>query len=343
MLKTDSPFGVIDAQLARFEEAWLDALTSDMRLIREISGHLRQMRGKRFRPALTILSAGADLDEAAAERVLTVALVVEMIHTATLIHDDIIDHSLLRRGLPTINARWNRKTAVLMGDYLFARAFSTMVHETTPTVVTIMADVTYELSQGELIQEQVIFQPGLGEQEYFGLIDLKTSALIGAACEIGAAVTGAPPTEQVRLRRFGRRLGLVYQIVDDILDFAGEEERLGKPVHCDLAQGKVTLPLIWAYQSASEAERAHVDTLFRDGLARREGGDGQVKAARERLPEVPWHEVEEIVARHDGVGLARARVASIAEQARLALHALESEELAARLEPMLDFVISRDR
>ncbi|MAE71709.1 MAG: hypothetical protein CME06_14730, partial [Gemmatimonadetes bacterium] len=289
------------------------------------------------------LSAGPDIDGPIADRVLTSALVVEMIHTATLIHDDIIDHSLLRRGMGTINARWDRKTAVLMGDYLFARAFSTLVHATMPDVVTIMADVTYELSQGELIQEQVVFQPDLVESDYFQLIELKTSALIGAACEIGGVVAGIGGAEQKRLRGFGRKLGLVYQIVDDILDFVGDEALMGKPVHTDLAQGKVTLPLILAFERATDAERRRTEDLFEEGLSRREPADGQPRSELDGRPTIPWHEVEEIVNRHEGVNLARGRVAALADEVRIDLNELATEGLIERLEPILDYVLSRDR
>ncbi len=230
-----------------------------------------------------------------------------------------------------------------MGDYLFARAFSTLIHETMPDVVTIMADVTYELSQGELIQEQVVFQPDLAEADYFRLIELKTSALIGAACEIGGVVGGATSEEQMRLRGFGRKLGFVYQIVDDILDYAGEEALMGKPVHTDLAQGKVTLPLILAFELATESERRRTEALFEEGLSRREPADGQPGPELDGRPEIPWHEIEEIVKRHEGVSLARGRVAALAEDARSDLSGLATEGLADRLEPILDYVLSRDR
>jgi geranylgeranyl pyrophosphate synthase len=342
MLKTQTPFGVIGEELARFEASWLETLTADSPLIQEVSTYLQKMRGKRFRPALTFLAAGTSTDPVIQRRVLTSALVVEMLHTASLIHDDIIDHSLLRRGMGTINARWNRKTAVLMGDYLFARAFTTLVHETMPDVVEIMADVTLELSEGELLQEQVIFQPDLDESSYFRLIELKTSALIGAACEIGGVVSGVGEGERARLREFGRGLGLVYQIVDDVLDVSGSEDCLGKPVHADLEQGKVTLPLICAQRCATEDERIRIRDLFALGLRRREPADGCPLPDFDSLPSVSWEEVEALVERYDGVGRARARVEELANDARETLHAGVSPAIVARLEPVLDFVLARD-
>lgn len=342
MLKTQTPFGVIGKDLARFEASWLETLTSDLRLIQEVSEHLQRMRGKRLRPALTFLAAGANNDPRVSQRVLTSALVVEMIHTASLIHDDIIDHSLLRRGLGTINARWNRKTAVLMGDYLFARAFTMLVHETLPEVVAIMADVTYDLSQGELLQEQVIFRPDLSEEEYFRLIELKTSALISSACQIGGVVTGASAEEQACLREFGRLLGLVYQIVDDILDIAGSQDQLGKPVHADLEQGKVTLPLIAALAEATEEERDSTREIFAMGLRGREPADGQPPPAANQLPPIPWQLVEALVERYDGVARARSRVTELANEARHVLRSNGSVRVAGRLEPVLDFVLDRD-
>ncbi len=342
MLKTQTPFGVIGAELARFEASWLETLTADFSLIHEVSSYLQKMRGKRFRPALTFLAAGTPSDPNIQRRVQTSALVVEMLHTASLIHDDIIDHSLLRRGMGTINARWNRKTAVLMGDYLFARAFTTLVHETMPDVVEIMADVTLELSEGELLQEQVIFQPDLDEASYFRLIELKTSALIGAACEIGGVVSGASSDQRARLREFGRGLGLVYQIVDDLLDVAGSEACLGKPVHADLEQGKVTLPLICAQQHATDEERGRLREIFAHGLQRREPADGSPPPDLGSLPPVHWEEVEALIERYDGVRHARVRVAELADETRRVLHSGVAPAIVARLEPVLDFVLARD-
>ena len=214
--------------------------------------------GKRLRPALVLL-AGASGASANREALLDAATAVELIHTATLIHDDIIDQSPLRRSQPTFHHRWGTERAVLMGDYLYATAFTLLARLGEPPVVQVMADVCRQLCRGELREVEARYRLDLTEEEYFGIIGDKTASLIAGCCHSGAVLGGCVPSAVGRLAAFGMSFGLAFQIIDDCLDLIGDQRELGKSIHADLDKGALSLPIIYLTQMLPARER---DRLF---------------------------------------------------------------------------------
>src|SRR5580765_2759897 len=217
-------------------------IASDFPIIGEVNEHLLRMKGKMFRPTLVLLSAQAT--GSVRPREVTLAAVVELIHLATLVHDDSVDHSVLRRGQPTINALFSHQIAVIMGDYLYSRAIVELVRLDDPTPLRVLARVTNEMTVGEMRQLEAHDKLAYGEAEYDHLIRAKTASLLSGACEVGALAAPAPYRQA--LSRFGMLLGMAFQITDDLLDYTEPEAVTGKPSGLDLREHKVTLPLIAA-------------------------------------------------------------------------------------------------
>lgn len=219
--------------------------------------------GKRLRPALVLLAglAGPKPDKKA---LVDAAAAVEMIHTATLIHDDIIDGSQTRRAQPAFHHRWGTERAVLTGDYLYATAFTLLAHLKQPQPVRIISDVCQQLSRGELLEVEARFRLDLTEREYFGIIRDKTASLIGGCCELGAALSGTSGVSRERLAVFGMNFGMAFQIVDDCLDLTGDPRRLGKSILADLDKGALSLPVIYLAQSLSVRERKRLFAPLRE-------------------------------------------------------------------------------
>lgn len=218
--------------------------------------------GKRLRPALVLL-AGQAGSQARREDLLNCAAAVELIHTATLVHDDIIDQSPMRRSQPTFHARWGTERAVLMGDYLYSTAFSLIAKIQSPYVTQLISDVCQQLCRGELLEVEARFRLDLSEGEYLSIIRDKTASLIGACCESGAFLSKAAPAVVENLRDFGINFGLAFQIIDDCLDLTGDEEMLGKSVLADLDKGVLSLPLINLAAQLSIAERNRLFAPFK--------------------------------------------------------------------------------
>jgi octaprenyl-diphosphate synthase len=233
-------------------------VTSDLPLIDDVSRHLLRARGKLFRPTLTLLAS--ILENRPQTRVITVAAAIELMHVATLVHDDSVDHSVLRRGLPTVNSLFSHQVSVIMGDFLYSRALHALVEEGDIEIIRILSQVSNELTVGEMRQLAAVERLDLAESEYQQLIRGKTATLLSAACEVGA-LCGAPEHRDT-LARYGDRLGMAFQIADDILDYVEESSVTGKPSWLDLREHKVTLPLIAALRTMPAAHRARVDALF---------------------------------------------------------------------------------
>ncbi len=238
--------------LERVERKMREAVRVEFRPLAMVMEHLLNSGGKRVRPAVALMATKfypTDVDKS-----VSLASALELLHTATLVHDDMIDHSLLRRGSPTLNSMWNGGATVLAGDFLFARAAALAAETESVRVVSIFANTLMIICNGELKQ---IFSAGHGEQtreEYYERIFSKTASLFAAAAEMGGVLSGAPESEIQALREYGYNLGMAFQIVDDVLDFVGDEERMGKPVGSDLRQGIVTLPTLYFLQSQPEDE-----------------------------------------------------------------------------------------
>lgn len=296
-------------------------VSDDLPMIEQVAGHLFSKRGKLFRPTLALLAS--DVDGMSEDGVVTLSAAIELMHLATLVHDDSVDHSVLRRGLPTVNALFSHQISVIMGDFLYSRALQALASLENMTVVKILTNVTNELAMGEMRQLAAIDALGFGEAEYVKVIGAKTASLLSSACETGS-LFGAVRF-RAALARYGERLGLAFQIADDLLDYTADERTTGKPSGLDLKEHKVTLPLIGALPRLSAAARARVDALF----------------ANETPSDELVAEVVEIVSAAGGLEYARSRGAQFAQEANDALAAMPESPVRAALADAIVYVMER--
>jgi octaprenyl-diphosphate synthase len=243
-LSAPEVYALIKPEMERVEEMFARHIGTDVQVIKRIGEYLQKSGGKRVRPALLILVARALAIEAS-ESVVRMATVMEYLHTATLIHDDIIDDADMRRGNPSVKAQWGNDIAVLAGDWLYMLAFETTLKERCFEILDILTRVTRLMTEGEIIQLSQLGRIEITEEEYYDIVHRKTAYLISACCEIGAILAAATRPEQERLRNFGLKIGTAFQLADDLLDFTSTAEKLGKPAANDLREGKLTLPIIY--------------------------------------------------------------------------------------------------
>ncbi|MCY7345714.1 MAG: polyprenyl synthetase family protein [Pyrinomonadaceae bacterium] len=237
-------FSLIKTEMGLIEAEFERQASSNIQVINYLGEYLRASGGKRVRPALLVLSNYATNGTASHKNVIRLATVMEMLHTATLVHDDIIDNAETRRNRSSVNARFGNQTSVLMGDWLYMSAFETSLKERSLEILDILTRLTRKMTEGELIQLTTLGRTNISETEYFDILERKTAFLFSACCEIGAILAGAPNDWQIALRNFGMNLGTAFQLADDLLDFTAEEEVLGKASGADLLEGKLTMPLI---------------------------------------------------------------------------------------------------
>lgn len=276
-VKTLDIFSAIAEDLRQVESAIEEALATEDAMLGEVSTHLLHAGGKRIRPALVMMTS--KFPGALLERAIPVAVAVELIHMATLVHDDVVDKAEVRRGRPTVNAKWSNQVSVLTGDYLFAKAFSMLAQTGDTRVVKIMADVVYELSRGELAQLASYFHVDQTEAEYFERIAQKTGYLIAECCRLGGVVAGAEERQVQALYNYGMGVGLSFQIADDLLDFHGSAAKVGKPVAGDLKTGILTLPVIHALKHSPHAAE------LRSMIETRQIGDAEIDRVKVILEE----------------------------------------------------------
>lgn len=236
---------LIKHDLRDLETRLLSVIRSDVGDATDICMHLTKAGGKRLRPALCFFGAYGGENKA---QVMNLAVSLELIHMATLVHDDVIDHAATRRGVPTANVIWGAHRAVLSGDFLFARAFSLIASAGLTEVVSALSDVVSSMCEGELMQAHDLFDCSQGEERYFDRTGKKTADFIAASCQLGAFVAGYPAERTNSLHRFAHSLGVAFQLTDDILDITATSQQLGKPAGNDLQQGNITLPVIYALQ-----------------------------------------------------------------------------------------------
>jgi octaprenyl-diphosphate synthase len=304
----------VQRELRRIVEA-------DFGLITQVNSHLFQMQGKMFRPTLLLLAeeATGNLDQ----RATILGAVVELIHLATLVHDDSVDHSVLRRGMPTINSLFSHQISVIMGDYLYSRAVIELVQLNDLEPLRVLSRVTNEMTVGEMRQLLAHDPLEFSEEQYDLLIRAKTASLVSGACEIGALK--AAPEEREALRRFGEALGMAFQIVDDLLDYTEDASVTGKPFGSDLREHKVTLPLIAALPRLREVERRAVSRLLHSP----EPSDAQIA------------EVILAVSQAGGLDYARDRALRLAQQADTELDVLQPSAARDALRASITYVIDR--
>lgn len=309
----------------RLEEAAAELrriVVADLPLISDVNAHLERMRGKMFRPTLALL-ASASAGAPVYERSVRVAAVVELMHLATLVHDDSVDHSVLRRGQPTINSVFSHQVSVIMGDYLYAKSLATLVNHGEFEALRILADVSTQMTVGEMQQLTAIDALAFTEDDYDRLIWRKTASLISAACEMGA-LCGAEAHRQA-LRRYGERLGMAFQVADDLLDYTADSAVTGKPSGLDLREHKVTVPLIQALRVMSSSARERVELLFQTA----EPSEAQIA------------EVVGIVAEYGGIEYARQKGERFAQEAEEALRGIPESAVRRALSEAITYVMDR--
>ena len=298
-------------------------IVSDFDLIEEVNEYLLLKRGKLFRPTLLLLSnrvGGSPSDDA-----ITLAAVIELVHLATLVHDDAVDHSVLRRGLPTVNALWTHQIAIIMGDYLYSRSVTELTRLGRLDAVAVLASAANEMSIGEMRQLTSYDALEFTEPDYYRLIASKTASLMSGACEMGA-LAGVDEYRKP-LAKFGHDLGMAFQIADDLLDYTGSEAVTGKPTGQDLRERKVTLPLIGALRNVSDVE----SRVIRDFFTLVEAGDQDIDR------------VIEIVHDRGGLDYANGRADQYAGRAWKALEGLPEDPAVEALSDAATYAIGRDR
>lgn len=244
---------LVAEDIASVNQLIIRHMNSGVPLIPQLAGHIIAAGGKRMRPMMTL--AAARLCGYHGTRHHKLAACVEFIHTATLLHDDVVDASDLRRGLPSANATFGNQASVLVGDYMFSRAFQLMVEDGSIDVLRILSNASAVIAEGEVLQLSTTNDSATSEQAYLDVVRGKTAELFAAACRVGSVVAGRPAVEEEALRSFGLNLGIAFQIIDDVLDYSANETELGKTVGDDFREGKVTLPIILAVNRGTEAER----------------------------------------------------------------------------------------
>ncbi|MCC2646316.1 MAG: farnesyltranstransferase [Rickettsiaceae bacterium] len=244
----------IKSDIVALNNLILKSIKSDTELIEAVSNHLINAGGKRIRPILTILCA--KLCEYKGTIHINLAASVEFIHTATLLHDDVVDESTVRRSLPTANVIWGSKASILVGDFLFSQAFIQMVTGNSIKALESLSRAASFITEGEVMQLSSIHKIEMGEEEYFDVIKRKTAELFATSCEIGAIISNQPDEISNLLKEYGKNLGLIFQLTDDLLDYFSTKEELGKNPGADFREGKVTLPVIHAYQTGTEEEKS---------------------------------------------------------------------------------------
>jgi octaprenyl-diphosphate synthase len=296
-------------------------VSADNDLAASVTDHLMAMRGKMFRPTLVLLCSA--VEGPVPRRAVTLAAITELVHLATLVHDDSVDHSALRRGQPTVNSAFSHQVSVIMGDLLYVHAFAELVRDADLEVLRVVTGASTEMTVGEIRQLAAVEALAFSERDYEQLIRAKTASLMSAACEIGAIAGGGRHREA--LARYGDRLGRAFQIADDLLDYTEDARVTGKPAGLDLREHKVTLPLIAALREMSAAERVRVEALFADEAP-----------TDERIAEVTA-----IVAENGGLDYARRRGERYAQDAEEALAGLPAGPARSALADAIGYVLDR--
>ncbi len=311
----------IRADMEAVDQLIRQRLSSDIVLINQLGEHIVAAGGKRLRPAVTILAARSCGSNDGRHHLL--AAVIEFIHTATLLHDDVVDHSDLRRGNPTANALWGNEASVLTGDFLYSRAFQLMVELDRMEILRVLADTTNVIAEGEVLQLMNCFNPDISEATYDEVIERKTAVLFEAATRCGALLAGRSADEVDALAAYGRHLGMAFQLIDDCLDYRADAATTGKQLGDDLAEGKTTLPIIVALQRASAADR----DILRTAIS--QGERGQLD------------EVIRIIDASDAITYTARRAEASATAAIAALDALEPSPYKAAMAQLAQFSARR--
>ena len=317
-------FDLIRDDLALVEAEFERQAGSNIQVINYLGNYLLETKGKRVRPALLILSVLAAGGCDNKQGMIRLATVMEMLHTATLVHDDIIDNADLRRNRSSLNAKFGNQAAVLMGDWLYMSAFETALTQRSLGILEVLTRLTRMMTEGEIMQLTLIGDVTIGEEQYFDVLRRKTAYLFSGCCEIGALLAGANTEQQTALRDFGMNLGIAFQLADDLLDFTADQKTIGKAAGSDLLEGKMTFPLIKLVQGDGNA-RSMLETIMEEG-AYRNGTHEEIGQALQRFSIL---ESTQKIALEYG------------EAARKSLEVLPETGYRSALEAIPDFVVKR--
>ncbi len=352
-MKLDLILSPVQKDLSAFEDKLKDSLNSDSPLISEVAYHLSSLKGKRLRPALVFLSFGmcgstslTTLSSTLRLRpegsppkggnskhglstdscAMNVALAIELIHNATLLHDDVIDQSQKRRGRVSVNHKWSNLVSVLMGDFLLANAFKLLVKTKSPALLSAISKATEQTSIGEMNQVQERHNYQLDEKAYLQIIAEKTASLFATSCESGAIAAEADLKSRERLKNYGLNLGMAFQITDDLLDWIGETEKTGKGLGNDLKEGKITLPLIHTLREAEESSRKKIFGLLENDFNQKD-----------------FEQILSLIKGNGGVDYSREKAKTFGEKALNQLSDLRDSEYKQALQNLVDFVLRREK
>jgi len=333
-------FDRINGVLELVERALRDQLVSESEVIVSLGGHVLSSGGKRMRPALLILSA--ELCGYTGPRRVQMGAAIELMHTATLVHDDVVDFADLRRGQPSANAVWGNRRAVLAGDFLYGCASSMVIEDGNYDILEVFGNAVSRMAEGELLQLQRSFDCAVTEAHYYGVIDRKSAALISAACEVGAILAEVTRAERRSLAEFGRELGLAFQLKDDALDYDKSAEALGKRNYVDVLEGKVTLPLLLTLKRCTNAQRQEIAAVVKAAAGLQVSQPGRDATAGEsELFEI--EPVVQLVERYHGVADTERRAAEHVGRAAAAIAAFPESPAKEALLAAASYTITRDR
>ena len=321
----ESVLALIGDDLKSVERQFKKDLESNVPLIRKVGEYVLSSGGKRIRPALLLLAAR--LMGYQGERHVPLASVVEFIHTATLLHDDVVDSANMRRGLASANTLWGNEASVLVGDFLFSKSFSLMVANGDLNILRVLADATTQIAEGEVLQLICTSDVDITEEKYIEVVICKTAVLLAAACQAGAILGNASPEQETALAAFGMDLGIAFQLMDDTLDYVADEKEFGKNIGHDLEEGKITLPLIEALRHCSDDERNIVREIV----------------VKEEFEPADFDQVLEIVTRSGGIHYTINKAKQYIAAAKSHLEIFDDSPLRSALFKLADYVVTRER
>ncbi|NOZ07684.1 MAG: polyprenyl synthetase family protein [FCB group bacterium] len=313
----------VQPDIEKFHLMYRDSLNSEVRLINTVINFISRRKGKQVRPILTLLAA--NICGTPTELTYRAAALVEMLHVATLIHDDVVDDADLRRGWPSVKRIWKNKLAILVGDYLFSKALSNMIHLRDFDALELLSTTAERLSQGEILQIEKAMKSNMSEEVYYRMVADKTASLISAACELGAITTTTDPERRTAMRIYGEKVGIAFQIKDDLFDIIGNAAGLGKPTGFDLKKNMLTLPLIHYFESLDESERVRLRRKLNNHAKR--GDKAYLSKAIRESGSLDY--TQEVIRR-------------FSDEAREALHIFPDSPVKTALEAFIDFNLQRD-
>jgi len=317
-------FDLVRPELLRVEEEFGVQTNTGVRPIAEIGQYLQEGGGKRVRPALVLLSAKLCGYEGMAS--IRLGAVVEMIHTATLVHDDVIDQADTRRGRPSTNSRWGNPMSVLAGDWLYMQAFNIALNERNFRILDVLIRLTQVMVEGELLQLTCLRKPAVSEEEYLELAYRKTACLFSACLRLGALLGGKNEEEETQLGLYGINLGMAFQLIDDVLDFTSSEEVLGKPIGNDVREGKMTLPLIYLLQRCTPEEARKVSRVLEEG----------------GFEPAQFAEILDLIDHYGTLQAAREKAQDFSDKARSFLEGFPHSPYKEALHSLPDFILERE-